>query len=286
MNLKYLPMRLELSFWNFVINLLSQSRGIRSLVAWIFSDHSTRLKSLFRTFQRNRALGWATSSLILILLLGLGFYFPTQSLATTGSVPATGQHNLLVIGVDDLTSPSPLLESVWLVGHFPGNSIFILVPLYPNPTENDDSQNKDLGNMFSINSAGVPDRAFFNYLEKETWWNNYLVIDEAGIATILDFLGEVILDGGLLNGSETFQSMTLPGKEQFATAQGQTELLQLACIRAASLDQEQLIKGLKRITPHIKSNLDFTPHPQDWLTEKGSLPGLRCEFPVTDPSEP
>lgn len=284
MNLKYLPVRLELSFWNFVINLLSESRGIRSLVAWIFSDHSSRLKAFIRTFQRNRALGWATSSLILFFLLGLGLYSPTQSLATTGSAPATGQHNLLVIGVDDLTSQSPLLESVWLVGHFPGNSVFILVPLYP--IENDDSQNKDLANTFTLNHAGEPDRAFFNLLGRKTWWNNYLVIDEAGIAATLDFLGEITPKGSLLDGSGTFKSPTRPIIEQFATPQGQSELLQLACIQAASIHHEQLIQGLNRIKPHIKSNLDLTPPTRDWFTEKGSPPGLRCEFPVTDPNEP
>jgi len=291
MNLKYLPMRVELSFWHFVIQLLTESRGIQSLLSWVINDLTPRLTVFMRTFNWRRALGWVTSGLVLSIFLGLGNNSLFRGLAIPGYVPvplsppATGQRNLLVIGIDDLSSPSPRLESVWLVSYFPGQSAFTLFPIYPDILEKNNSDHEALVKDFSLDANDAPNQAFFDLLGRETWWNNYLVIDEAGWATILDFLGGVIIDGRLLDGSGAPGSLTL-WDDPFASARGQTALLQAACLRAATLRQEDAIQGLSLLAPHLRSDLDLTQDPQDWSTETGSRLGLRCEFPLTYPSEP
>jgi len=291
MNLKYLPMRVELSFWHFVIGLLTESRGIQSLIAWVINDLTPRLTVFMRTFNWRRALGWVTSALVLSIILGQGDNSRFQGLAIPGfspvplSPPATGQRNLLVIGIDDLSSPSPRLESVWLVSFFPGQSTFTLFPIYPDILENNKSDHEALAKDFSLDANDTPNQAFFDLLGQETWWNNYLVIDEAGWAAILDFLGGVVIDGRLLDGSGAPVSLTL-WDDPSASAGGQAALLQAACLRAASLHQEEVIQGLSLLAPHLRSDLDLTQAPQDWSTEPGSRLGLHCEFPLTSSLEP
>jgi hypothetical protein len=291
MNLKYLPMRVELSFWHFVIQLLTDSRGIQSLLAWMINGLKPRLAVLMRTFNRRRVLGWIASGLVLSIFLGLGNNSLVQGLAMPGYVPpplsppATGQRNLLVIGIDDLSSPSPRLESVWLVSYFPGHSVFTLFPIYPDILENGKSDRQALAKDFSLDAHDTPNQAFFDLMGRETWWNNYLVIDEAGWAAILDFLGGVISDGRPLDGSGARGSLTLWG-DLLASLHAQTELLQAACLRAAALRQEEAIQGLSLLAPHVRSDLDLTQDLRDGSTETGSRLGLRCEFPLTYPPEP
>ena len=290
MNLKYLPMRLELSFWHFVINLLTESRGIRSLVAWVINDLTPRLTVFISKINWKHALGWVISGMVISFFLGLGNNTLFQGLTIPGSAqvplltPATGQRNLLVIGIDDLSSPSPRLESLWLVSYFPGKSVYTLLPIYPDIIGNNNSNHEALAKDFNLNANDTPDQAFFDRLGRETWWNNYLVVDESGLAAILDFLGGVIIDGRLLDGSGTPGSLTL-WDDPFASAHGQTALLQAACVRAASLHQQEAIQGLSLLAPHMSSNLDLTQALRDWSTETGSL-ALRCEFPLTYPSQP
>ena len=291
MNLKYLPMRVELSLWHFVIGLLTESRGIQSLLAWIINDLTPHLTDFTRTFNWRRALGWIASGVAISIFLGLGNNSPFQDLAVPGfatlplSPPTTGQRNLLAIGIDDSSSPAPRLESVWLVSYFPGQSTFTLVPIYPDILEKNSSDLEALIKNFSLDENGTPNQAFFDLLGRETWWNNYFVIDEVGWAAIQDFLGGGIPNGQLLDDSGAPGFLPL-WDNRFASVRDQTALLQAACLRAATLRQEDAIQGLSLLAPHLRSDLDLTQTPQDWSAEPGSRLGLRCEFPLTNPFEP
>ena len=50
-------------------------------------------------------------------------------------VRGNGQRNLIILSVDQLSSPQPSLESIWLLVTYPGTPILTLVPIYPNPQE-------------------------------------------------------------------------------------------------------------------------------------------------------
>jgi hypothetical protein len=67
-DIKQLPSRLELSFWNLTIHLLSQSAWLRSLVPWIYRRVGLRWSAFSRSFDIRRAFIWACAA------LAIGFF--------------------------------------------------------------------------------------------------------------------------------------------------------------------------------------------------------------------
>ena len=65
MNIKQLPNRLELSFWNVTIHLLSQSAWLRSMVPWLYRSIGLRWSAFSRAFELRLALLWAGAGLLL-----------------------------------------------------------------------------------------------------------------------------------------------------------------------------------------------------------------------------
>jgi hypothetical protein len=70
MNIKQLPTRIEIGFWNLTIHLLSQSAWVRILVTWSYRNIGIRWDAFSRAFDAQRALFWAGVGLLLGFLGG------------------------------------------------------------------------------------------------------------------------------------------------------------------------------------------------------------------------
>lgn len=70
MSLRQLSTRIELSFWQIVISLLSESRPLQRLVRWIYLDFHPKLVTFLQHFEKHRAIRWAAVGLGLGLLTG------------------------------------------------------------------------------------------------------------------------------------------------------------------------------------------------------------------------
>jgi hypothetical protein len=71
MDLKQLSLRLEISFWNMAIELLSKSAFFRGLVRWVYRACSGDWLRSTEAFQPSRALIWALVGLALGFCAGL-----------------------------------------------------------------------------------------------------------------------------------------------------------------------------------------------------------------------
>lgn len=201
------------------------------------------------------------------------------------AAPATGQRNLLVIGVDRLEGDSAQLQSLWLVLYFPGRSPLTLMPLYPRQAGPERSEHADLAEAFSLDRSGEPGPAFFERLRHEqVWWSGYLLLDEPTLAAFLDRLGGVDLGGAHLDGAQALAAIPRPWQDRQAALQGQTALLRAACQQvgtrlSSNQDLAGLVGGLAR---QVRSDLDIVETARDWLQAAGPLPSLECEFPLLD----
>jgi hypothetical protein len=103
---------------------------------------------------------------------------------------STGQHNLIIVLVDQYQQPSSRLMSVWFVSMYTVES---------NPPELAFSQiytpqstselSKALGTEFSITSHGDPGNNFWNVIRSHKIdWENYVVIDLPAAERILEWL--------------------------------------------------------------------------------------------------
>ena len=74
MNIKNISMRLELSFWNFAIDLLSESTPFQNFVTWVYRELTLPVLDLSRSFNPRKALilaagGWVLGFMAGVLIL-------------------------------------------------------------------------------------------------------------------------------------------------------------------------------------------------------------------------
>lgn len=71
MSLKQISIRIEISFWQLVIMLLSESRPVQLLITWIYQDFLPTWRQFVLTFDVTRAFYWSAIGLALGVLVGL-----------------------------------------------------------------------------------------------------------------------------------------------------------------------------------------------------------------------
>jgi hypothetical protein len=67
MSLRQLSSRIELSFWQIVIDLLSESHSLQRLIRWFYLDFVPATADFFHQFDRQRVIRWSAFG------IGLGF---------------------------------------------------------------------------------------------------------------------------------------------------------------------------------------------------------------------
>ena len=71
MSLKQLSIRLEVSFWQLVIQLLSESRVVQAMITWIYHHGVPDTTRFIQSIEIERALRWVAVGLALGFLTGL-----------------------------------------------------------------------------------------------------------------------------------------------------------------------------------------------------------------------
>ncbi len=70
MSLRQLSTRIEVSFWQIIISLLSESRLLQRLVKWVYLEFLPTLISFLQHFNQQRVIRWAAAGLGLGLMTG------------------------------------------------------------------------------------------------------------------------------------------------------------------------------------------------------------------------
>lgn len=188
-----------------------------------------------------------------------------------------GQRNLLVIGIQDLSAPEPVLESIWLLISFPGDASITLLPIFPNPNGDYSSPNKSVIKSFSLNSGQIPEDVFFNQLRQQFWWDSYILIDKVGLSIALDTIHE-------LSGVElrtVLESIPSSLNNPNEALQRQTDLLNTACNQLNILPNSTQAEILvQQIDDHLRTDLNWSGVFRGWSSNQPVGHQLECEFPT------
>jgi hypothetical protein len=207
----------------------------------------------------------------------------SEDTAPADALPANGQRNLLVIGVDSLEVDLPVLESLWLVLYFPGRNPVTLMPLYPQPGEPETSQETGLEKAFSLEGSGGPSPAFFEQLRHEqVWWTGYVLLDETAAAALLDQLGGLEVNGSQLDGLQALTNIPGALDDRTGALDGQSFLLRSACAQAGKRpsDWPAVASLAGELRHHLRTDADVSELVRGWLQAAGPAPTLECEFPL------
>lgn len=174
------------------------------------------------------------------------------------SAPAN-QVSILLLVVDDRTSPQPWLEGCWLLTFKPGTNQYYLLGF---PVDAPFSQQYTLRDYFNANSR-VEDRSRFvenalNHASSGGITVNYtLYLDEAVLADFVDFLGGLALQPGepALTGAEMraqYHALAAAPQRQM-DFQRQTLEAMTAAVQRQAPDEEALQRLAERfasLTPY------------------------------------
>lgn len=200
---------------------------------------------------------------------------------------ATDQQNLLVIGVDQLKVGNPELISIWLVMFFPGKPDFTFLPVYPVPGEKGAGASSDLQASFSLDRAGRPDLAFLHQLSDWIWWNNYVVIDQTGMISLIDMVGGIPLHKGHLDGAQVMAKLASSSNESNTAFAKQVSLLEGICTQIHKTpSKKELATILRKIKPNLVTNLDLKDSLDIWFDQNEKFLTVHCEFPINTSSIP
>lgn len=191
-----------------------------------------------------------------------------------------GQHNLLLVLVDNLDRPN--LEGVWLVvnGSLNNGSKFLPVE-FADPT-NVDGSAENGSSQILFESDGTPTAKFVNDLiERGLWWDFYLVIDKSGMGALTGWSGRTSTQGfssasnGIEGGSINDNQVDPKGVYQQAAS------LRSLCERSELINQT-LDPGtiLSLLEGHFRTDYDLSRLTEDWYSFRHRGFAWYCEFPT------
>jgi hypothetical protein len=182
-----------------------------------------------------------------------------------------GQHNLVLLLVDQISAQQPGLEGIWLLISLPHSSTLTIVPVFPDQ----DQQVNPLSETFAMTENNQPGADFLNLLTERILWNDFLVIDRKGIAFVMDAFEAAAQDG-----QSTFPDIALAASPQL-TLESQISLWQSMCDTLSRVDGRDEFENLySQISAHFSTNLSWEELPLYRLGTENSEVKLGCEFPT------
>jgi hypothetical protein len=195
------------------------------------------------------------------------------------AVPAQDQRNILVILVDSLSASDPRLEGLWLVGKLSSNPHLVFFPIFPSSR---DVVTEQWSGAFGLDGDGLPSAAFVENLKaRNIQWDNYLVVDHASLADLIELTGRIAWNGQQLSGQDVVAKLPLAQLEPHAALQAQAFVAQELCHNTASLMQSAdpaLIWGL--LTHRMRSDLELASVQAARNDFALIVGGPTCEFPT------
>lgn len=201
----------------------------------------------------------------------------------TSTVAPNGQQNFLIIGVDDLNAQKPRLESVWMLLVIPPCPQFTLIPLYPSSFAGGQELQNYLESTFALGNDLKPEPAFFVAIQSvNTWWNNYIILDEESMANVVNVASPDNAKNNPDFGSRTIATLPLAWDDPEAAVLAQAELLNGLCHDfARSFSAKKLEISSKNLSDHMSTDLGaakLTALLQTMTSNHSER--FRCQFPT------
>lgn len=203
------------------------------------------------------------------------------------SIPTlkNGQHNLLVIIVNDLEVPQQQLKSVWLVTYFIDNqsvTFFPISPTYSNGAIVSDQLLFDSFKSQQIDGRTHISPSFFDILTmRNFWWSGYLVVDQEAITSLLEGASHTpeipFVD---LRDIPTIDA-SVDDQDPDVIYQKYTVQLQAICDLIAQQGENfNWAKFINLLPRHIDSDLDAGLMIDEWVSSFDSIETANCYFPL------
>jgi hypothetical protein len=265
--------RLEILFWNSAIRLMEDRKAVRFLPILLFVSMCLAA-GIVTVAAAGRLVGTMAETAPLDAA-------PGEPEALRPAV-SNGQHNVLLVLVDQLTTASSDLQGVWLVLRLPDSPRLVFLPLYPDGSNGDPDQDAVLKKLFTLEQDGRPGAAFLKGLKsRDVWWDYYLVVDQYLLRELVDLVGGVDLQGETLSGAQSLERLPSVDKDPESSLAGQARLLDALCKRSDRFgDLSTQVSSPRPLLAHLRSDFGTDAITGAWLRLQAYGIDLSCEFPT------
>ena len=212
---------------------------------------------------------------------------PGIKLDSSGVAP-NGQRNILLIGVDQLDTATPHLEGLWLLMNVAASNRITLLPLFPATPGKEVMDPAQLIGRFHLDSNGNPDTDFLSIIqEADFWWSNYFVLDQTGLAQLIDYNEGVNLGGGQVGGDQAVASLASTSGDGLTALNSQAVLIQAVCNQqSGKLISADLRQVFTLLSGHYQTDLKLKTLISEWQKPLTSSGQITCEFPTLISGQP
>ena len=190
--------------------------------------------------------------------------------------PASADPFTLLIYVDDLSKPDPLLQGVWLSRSGDTQQIKLFFPLFPSQAEDGIQRDLNLRGAFWLDEPTQPSEKFLTILrDRNLSWNYILLLDQAALVEIGLILQETNPDSYQLDPAAV-AGLTYGVDNRAVVQENQARYIRELCGQLPLPGQNELLQRfLEGFSGHILINsitpLEFN---QSWQGD------ISCLFPT------
>ena len=190
--------------------------------------------------------------------------------------PASADPFTLMIYVDDLSKPEPLLQGVWLSRSGDVEQIKLFFPLFPSQAEDGIQRDLNLRGAFWLDDPTQPSEKFLTILrDRNLTWNYIFLLDQAALMEISLILQETNPDSYQMNPA-AIAGLTYSVDNRAVVQENQARYIQELCGQLPLPGQNDLLQRfLEGFSGHIlikaTTPLEFN---QSWQGD------VSCLFPT------
>jgi hypothetical protein len=203
------------------------------------------------------------------------------------SIPTlkNGQHNLLVIAVDNLDLQQPQLRSVWLVTYFQNNPSITFLPISPTISSGDVIVDQMLSDSFVIVKADGNTNistSFFDTLTRRNfWWSGYLIVDEFAFTSVLNEKSFLADNHQLASSEININDLGNISQDPQNLYDRYTQIFQDACRFIAQQGNDFNWQFFSSLIPqHVITDFDANLLIDEWTSSIKTIEAPNCYFPL------
>lgn len=278
MNFAGISRQIEITFWTLAVRLMKEPKLLRVALisaALIFS-------LLF---------GWLISSTVRQVSAsrlpdGSAMGISSSEATVLNSQPilsgeAVNQRKILIVVVDNLQADNPQLATIWLATYFHPRFQITLNPVFPELVSEDLQIEKSLSDDFEFTVKGEFSQDFQKLIQsRQIHWDNYLYLDEFGLAMLIDEIEGIDLGRGKVSGVRAISQIPLARENAQAALFAYATLARAICRQSGDLvEQAEVLDLYRQLDSHLRTDLPEQSLVDEWQRLRNHKTGVFCEFP-------
>ncbi len=278
MNLIGITRRIEITFWTLAVRVMKEPKLLRLVLFAFVLSMSLIFGGLFFATFKHATADRQSNQTEQGTLAAAAPVIPTETI-TSGA--AKNQRKVLVAVVDNLQVERPMLETVWLATYVDARNQLSMLPLFPRINSDGWSEDTFVDERLALDATRKFPAALQELFRSEQiGWDNYLFLDDYGLAMLIDITGGVDFGRGQVSGVRALAQLPLAREDSQAAMYAYATLIRSICRRSADLvENTEVVNIYQQLGSHLYTDMPEQLFVDEWQRLGNEKSGVFCDFP-------